>query len=215
MASPPPDNDQGRTERVAAEFDLVRAGDADALEALLRRVQPQLERHAARTLGEWLRARTRPSDVLQDAMLDVVRRIGEFEGSTEAAFVRWIERMIETAALQQHRALTAQKRRPPSRLSSLDELARALHPPPNTPSSFVASTESQAQYERALAHLSPDQRQVIQEVIVAGRPVADVAVTMGRNPAAVHALLSRARAALALRLEHVDCARPSPGSSGP
>lgn len=211
MATPPVD-DNGRrdADRVAAEFDRVRAGDADALEALLRRVQPQLERHAARILGEWLRARTRASDVLQDALLEVVRRIDEFEGSTEASFVRWIERMIETSALQQHRFLTAQKRRPPSRPSGLEELSRALQPPPNTPSSFVARTESRAQYERALAHLSPDQRQVIQEVVVAGRPVADVARAMGRNPAAVHALLSRARAALALRLEPDDPTRSPP-----
>lgn len=185
---------------VAVELARARAGDVAALEAVLRRVQPQLEAHVANALGTRLRASTRESDIVQDAMLEVVRRIGEFEGHTEATFVRWVERIVETGVRQQHRFLSARKRRPPSQPPAQHDLARAILAAPRTPSSFAIQAENLEEYARALAELGEDQRHVIEQVVVAGRPVDEVATEMARTPTAVHSLLSRARAALALRL---------------
>lgn len=189
----------------------ARAGDATALDALIRRAQPRLQARAAKTLGQWLRARTRQSDVVQDALVEVVQRFAAFAGHTESAFVHWIERIIESSAQRQQRYFTASKRSPAGGSPTSADPATLPNSSP-TPSAVASSAESLAAYQRALGELTEDQRYAMEQVVLAGRPVAEVANELGRNPAALHALLGRARAALAVRLERAGLDRPGPTS---
>lgn len=160
-------------------------------------------------LGQWLRARTRQSDVLQDALLEVVKHFGEFAGTTESSFVHWIERIVESSAQRQQRYFAASKRSPAGGSPTAADPATVPISSP-TPSAVAVTAESLAAYQRALGELTDDQRHAIEQVVLAGRAVADVAKQLDRTPAALHALLGRARAALAVRLEREGLDRRGP-----
>lgn len=193
--NPPPENSE-----FSALLGRARAGDSTALEALIHRAQPRLQSRAARTLGQWLRTRTRKSDVVQDALLEVVRSFGLFVGNTESAFVVWVERIVSTSAQRQKRYFGASKRGGRLDTPNASELD-ALSVDARTPSAVAIGAEAVAAYRRALESLTEDQRHAFEQVVLAGRPIAEVASEMRRNAAALHALLGRARATLTLRLE--------------
>lgn len=187
----------------AEELLRARQGDADALDRILRRVLPRLDRRTREQLGPWLAGRMGTSDLVQDALVEVVRSITKFEGHTEAAFVAWLDRIVDRAALQQYRRLRADRRRVPSDPAGLRRLASAILPLPATPSADARQAEFIAICEAALAELSIDQRLALIGVVFENRPVAEVAVELGRSPDALHALLGRARARLAVRLQQL------------
>lgn len=183
---------------------LARAGDRDALDRLLRRLERRFLNDASRQLDTGLKGRTRASDLLQDAYLDVVAHIGDFEGGTENEFYAWVATIIHRSARQQHRFLTAQKRKPPSRTSEFNSLARDYVRSSTSPASQLQSIESVELVHRALQALREDYRVVIEKVVFEHRPVVEVAELLGRTEPATRMLLSRARAALTLKIEELE-----------
>lgn len=197
MARPVPQTPFG------ADLASARDGDRHALERILSRLQDDLLHAADRSLGVRLRAKTRASDVLQDALAEVVRRIAEFGGDDEQTFVAWVRAIIHNAARQQHRRLRAQRRRSPSDTSELAALARTLLQRSRSPASELEQGEAVDLVMRAVESLREDHRLVIEQVVLRRRPLADVARDLGRSEPATRMLLSRARAALALALDHL------------
>ena len=186
-----------------AELQLARAGDRKALDGLLTRLEHRFHQDAERRVGEILRGRTRVSDVLQDAYVEVVRGIAAFTGHTENEFYVWVTTIIENAARRQHRHLTAKKRKPPSSTTELNALARAILRTASSPLSDLQRVEDVELVFRALAELRDDHRLIIEQVVSAGRPVGDVAKELGRTEQAARMLLSRARAALTIKLDQL------------
>lgn len=189
------------------ELQRARRGDADALDRLVRRVLPQLDRRSREELGPWLAGRLGASDLVQDALVEVVRGITKFEGDTEAAFVAWVDKIVERAALQQHRKLRADRRRAPTQPDELQRLAAVLQPAPSPPSAVARQAEFTTLLETALSELTIDQRLALTRVVFEQQPVAQVAAELGRSTDALHTLLGRARARLALRLEQLGAYR--------
>lgn len=181
----------------------ARDGDVEALDALLRRVHPQLDSRARSSLGSWLAGRTGASDILQDALVEVLRGIGAFRGTTEAEFVVWVQRIVDRTALMDNRGRRAAKRREPSRVSGLRDLARVLERPEPTPSTVLRDAECVAAFEQALSSLTLDQRLAFEQVMLERRPIHEVAADLHRSVDALHALLGRARARLVIRLSQL------------
>src|SRR5437763_4821 len=77
-----------------AALDRARAGDADALGALLESFRP----YAAYLLRALHSARLRPrldaSDLVQDVMLAARRGFVRFEGEDVARFAAWLRRVV-------------------------------------------------------------------------------------------------------------------------
>lgn len=185
-----------------ALLDRARTGDGVALDTALREVLPSLDRQARDLLGSWLGGRVGASDVLQEAMVEVVRSIHGFAGTTRGEFVTWLHRIVDRAALRVHRHLSAQKRRPPSTPSGIASLVEAVRPRElATPSGDARAAELEELCAEALRELTVDQRLVAERVLLSGASTEDVARELERTPDAVRALLARARARLALRLE--------------
>lgn len=184
-------------------LDRARAGSPEALDTALREILPSLDRRASDLLGGWLAGRVGASDVLQEALVEVVRSIGNFGGTTRPEFATWVHRIVDRAALRVHRYLTAKKRRPPSSPSGLEALAATLRPNVATPSGEARASEFEDLCRKAIAELTIDQRLVVERVLLAGDDIDDVASDFGRTPDATRALLARARARLALRLERL------------
>ncbi len=198
MPEPPSTPDFG------TELRAAKAGDRTALDRLLDRIHGPLTAVARDQLGERLRERTRPSDVLQDAFVEVVQRIDEFEGHDEKTFLAWVRMIVVNAARQTHRRMHATKRKQPSTTSQLESLARAIARPEHSPASNLARVEQLELVLRALEQLSDDHRYVIEQFVLRNRPVKDVAEALDRSEPATRMLLSRARAALTMELAKLD-----------
>ncbi|CAE7229960.1 rpoE [Symbiodinium sp. KB8] len=188
----------------AADLDAARAGDSAALDRLLTRLEHQFRADAERRVGTALRGRTRVSDVLQDAYVEVVRGIGKFQGSTIREFSAWVTTIIENSARQQHRHLTAKKRKPPSRTTELNALTIAYLRTVSSPLSDLQKVEDVELVYRALHEVREEHREVIEQLVFAQRPIEEVAAEIDRTEAATRMLLSRARAALTMKLEQLE-----------
>jgi RNA polymerase sigma factor (sigma-70 family) len=84
------------TETLAAR---AAAGDPDALDDLLRRIGPEVLRRC----GRFLPNRQDAEEAAQDALLQVSRRIGSFEGRSR--FSTWLYVVVANAARQTYRDL--------------------------------------------------------------------------------------------------------------
>ncbi len=73
----------------------ARGGDHAAMSALLERYQPRVLRIVRRRIGRDLRSRMESGDVVQDAMVEIIRSLGGFTPSDDRSFLRWISGVIE------------------------------------------------------------------------------------------------------------------------
>jgi RNA polymerase sigma-70 factor, ECF subfamily len=181
-----------------APGDLIaraRTGDRDAFDRLLRRVAPRLDAAAGRLVRGELAARLRPSDLVQSAVMEIVRGFGRFRGADEAEFAAWALRVLKNEGLQRRRWFARAKR-------------AGEAPPPTTagptPSREAARREEHALLLRALEDLEPDQREALRLKLIDDLPHADVAARLGRSEGAARMLLARARRNLALRIEKLE-----------
>jgi RNA polymerase sigma-70 factor, ECF subfamily len=75
---------------VAALLDRLRGGDADAVGALFELHRERLWRMLAVRIDARLARRVSVEDVLQDAFLDVARRVGEYLADPKVPFYVWL-----------------------------------------------------------------------------------------------------------------------------
>src|SRR6476620_8236425 len=72
----------------------ARAGEADALGELCALYRNYLRMVVRSGLGPRLRERVELSDVVQEALVEVVRQFPQFTGQSEAALVGWLRRLV-------------------------------------------------------------------------------------------------------------------------
>src|SRR5262249_38471225 len=72
----------------------ARAGEADALGELCALYRNYLRMIVRTGLGPKLRERVELSDVVQEALVEVVRQFPQFTGQNEAALVGWLRRLV-------------------------------------------------------------------------------------------------------------------------
>ncbi len=186
--------------RFQEDLDRARAGDRAALDRLLAAIQGRLERIASGRLGPDLRSRVNPSDILQSAYLDVVRSLGQFEGTDEDAFVGWIARILDHNIADKGKYFEADRRR--GRPIALERAADA-HSKEPTPSRVAIRAEDLRTVSAAIQRLEEDYRRILLLRTVDGKSHREIAEAIGRSEAATRMLLSRARAALSIEIERL------------
>lgn len=72
----------------------ARAGEAEALGELCALYRNYLRMVVRTGLGPRLRERVELSDVVQEALVEVVRQFPQFTGQSEAALVGWLRRLV-------------------------------------------------------------------------------------------------------------------------
>src|SRR5258707_6435187 len=72
----------------------ARAGETDALGDLCALYRNYLRMIVRTGLGPKLRERVELSDVVQEALVEVVRQFPQFTGQNEAALVGWLRRLV-------------------------------------------------------------------------------------------------------------------------
>ena len=182
----------------------ARAGDPDAADRLFARVRPWLQILARTQLGRHLQAKTDPSDVVQVALLEAVRGLGQFRGDTEAEFLAWLRQVLVNAIRHEARRYGGTAARDVAREASLEleleqssaRLGALLTGDDTSPSGASERAEARLELTALLARLPEEYRDVIVLRNLEGLSHEEVAERMGRSVGAVRMLWVRALARL-------------------
>ncbi|QDU61925.1 RNA polymerase sigma factor [Planctomycetes bacterium Pan216] len=153
------------------EIDFLRNGGSEALAALFSRYQKRLERMVALRLDRRLYARVDAADVLQEAYLEISRRIDDYLAKEPATFFVWIRQITWQILLMTHRRHLGAQRRSAGQEVSLRwtgpdggtsvSLAGFLVAHLTSPSQAVIREERYAQLRDALDQMDPLDREVL------------------------------------------------------
>lgn len=195
---PPEKKDPPSAPQTAAatpsEAELVaglRRGERRALELAYARYRGRVYAFLVRLCGSG--QRDLADDLFQETFVQLARHAPRLAADTELG--AW----LFTVARNRFRS---QRRTALFRLDRLVTLFRGEPaPPPPTPHEQAAEREGAARLERALDALPADHREVLLLLCVEAMEQDQAARVLGLSPAALRKRLSRARAALAARLE--------------
>ena len=181
---------QSSDEALAAQ---AAGGDGSAFELLVTRYEARAYRLAYRLVG----AEGDAQDVLQEAFLQVFRKLGSFRG--EARFSTWLYRIVTNAALMQRRGRSRRPTEPlDAYLPRFDETGTHAA----TPAEIAAASRVEERLDqRALAHKAMAGLDRLPELYRSAfvlrdleeLPTTEVAAVLGLEPAAVRQRVHRAR----------------------
>jgi RNA polymerase sigma-70 factor (ECF subfamily) len=149
----------------------ARAGDASALAELFARYRERLRQMVRLRLDRRLYGRIDPSDVLQDAYLDLARRFPEYAANPTLPFFLWLRGLTGQRLIDVHRQhLGAQMRDAGQEVSlyrgampqaSSLSLANQLLGRLTSPTQAALRAELQVRLQEALNSLEPMDREVV------------------------------------------------------
>lgn len=134
-------------------LELAQAGDQAALETLIARYRPRLARWASGRLPRWARDIADTQDLVQETLFQTFRRIERFENRGDGALQAYLRHAILNRIREE---LRRWKRRPPR-----VELDSQAENDDRSPLEEAIGREALGRYERALAALRPEDREVI------------------------------------------------------
>jgi RNA polymerase sigma-70 factor (ECF subfamily) len=171
--------------------EAARAGDQDALEALLDRHQPRIYRFSMKMCRDPEDAQ----DILQETLLAMARTVGNFRGASSIS--TWLWTIARSFCIKKRR----RSKFAPEREESLDasdgegEAARVADPGPG-PDQVLADREIREAVDRAIDTLDPMYREVLMLRDVEGLGAREVSEVLGLSVDAVKSRLHRARVAV-------------------
>jgi len=175
----------------------ARSGDQAALDQLFQWCRPLLMERAALRLAKKRPGIERPSDIVQKAALKAFRAFPDFEGTTFAEWLSWLDRIVQTCTIQSFRD-ARRKKRDKAGEAPLDEDEIPSHQ--LSPSQATATEEEWQQLWTQIYLLQEEQRTAILLRHFKELRVAEVARRMGKTEAAVAGLLQRGLRTLRDRL---------------
>lgn len=184
------------TEALATRTDAellakLRAGEDDALTALLARHAPTVLRFAMKMC----RDRADADDVLQETLWAAARGLRDLRG--ESAISTWLYTVARSHCIKKRR----RSKHAPTDLVPLDAAEAADLPSASgAPDEAASRRELGAALEQAIGSLDDDAREVVVLRDAEGLSAAEVADVLGISVDAVKSRLHRARAALRSRL---------------
>lgn len=184
------------------QSDLGRAcaGDRTALERVLRRYRPQIERMCRHMISS---SADQIDDVIQDTYLAIVRNIASYRG--EASFLTWAYTIARTSRGRHLRRVKLAMRRSEI-LAMLADRTEGVGKHPRSPDQAVADRELGDLMQTALSTLSDTDRRVLLMRDLEGWTANEVSAQTGLTVPAVKTRLHRARVAMRSRLSPATCA---------
>ncbi len=182
-------------ERLAPLVQDARAGDRDAMEALLRAAHPLIRRWALARAGSVEIA----DDAAQDALVRVYRYLGGFAGRSR--FTSWLYRLTSHAV--QDRLSRRGRRReevvdPEALVIRVD--AASVEQSPNDPGDAVDLKRTMELVRAFFGELPDRQREVFDLVDLQGYTPSEVADMLDMKPVSVRASLLRGRRTIRRRI---------------
>jgi len=176
-------------------LDRARAGDRAALESLISRYVPRLQRWATGRLPRWARDMADTHDLVQETLLQTFKRIELFEPRGEGALQAYLRQAILNRIRDE---LRRAKRRP-----ARDELDSQVENEARSPLEEAIGQEALERYERALAKLRREDREAIVARIELGYTNGEIAELLGKpTPNAARMSVERAIVRLAKEMRN-------------
>jgi len=168
----------------------AQSGDAEALESLLARYLPRLQRWASGRLPGGVRSMLDTGDLVQDAIINALRHINTLEIRTEGALQAYLRRSVNNRIVDLYRRAA---RRP-----SREELPEDAAAEGTSPLEAAIGAEALESYENALARLRDEERQAIVLRVEFGLDYEEIAAQLEKpTAAAARMTVTRAIARLA------------------
>jgi RNA polymerase sigma-70 factor (ECF subfamily) len=149
----------------------VAAGDLSALGEMLNAYRPRLRRVISLRLDRRLQGRVDPSDILQEACLEISRRVAEQAGPREIPGFLWLRMVTGQKLLEVHRRHLGTQLRDVARevtlyagaipQASSASLAKFLLASQSSACRAVQRTELQLQLQEVLNSMDPLDREVL------------------------------------------------------
>lgn len=199
LANPAPDPD-----RSLFLLRLARAGDAAALDELVRRYEPRVRRIVRARLPANLAARVDEMDLVNATLHAASRQLGGFEPRGAASLLHWLARIAENKIKDELAKLHAQRREcrreVPLAASSGSSTTVAWQPAARepTPSAFLFRKELEKLFDDAVRELPGDQREAVILRDYCSADWDEIALRLGRTNAHAACQLHQ-RAWIALR----------------
>lgn len=188
------------------------AGDIGAQLELFR---PRLERMVTVRLDPRLRRRVDPADVIQEAFVEVARRMEEYRAKRPLPFFLWVRLITGQKLLEFHRRHLAAGVRDVGRevtpgsipSASSASLAERFVDPTPSPANKVARNETLARVRKAIEGLEELDREILALRYFEGLSIEEAATVLELSPSSakrrhLHAL--HALRALRAELPHQD-----------
>ena len=197
-----------RTQQLVA---LAQDGDASALDQLCGVYAERVRRIVRLRMGPELRTQLESMDLVQEALIEAVKDIGEFTYCSEGDFLHWLSSIVENTICDYVDRIHAAKRDVRRQVSlnritaRTDRLRGEVDLPAvtTTPSVVLSLREELDRLERAMDRLKPEYREVIMLAKIEGLTCKQIAGRLNKSPAAVAMSLSRAIVALTNLFERV------------
>jgi RNA polymerase sigma factor (sigma-70 family) len=173
-------------------LERAREGDRAALETLIARYLPRLQRWASGRLPRWARDMADTHDLVQETLFQTFRKIERFEPRGEGALQAYLRQAILNRIREE---LRRAKRRP-----ARSELDSQVQDEGRSPLEEAIGQEAVEHYERALATLRREDREAVVARIELGYTNEEVAELLGK-PTANAARMAVARAIVRLAKE--------------
>ena len=170
----------------------VKAGDQQALDRLFARHLKPTQRWASGRLPRWARDLADTDDLVQDALLQTFKRLGDFEPRRVGA----LQAYLRQAVLNRIRDELRRKGRQPD-ATDLDDIEGDRAESPLEP---AIGREAIERYERALATLRPEEREAVIARVEMGYSYEEMAEALGK-PSAEAARKAAQRALVRLAAE--------------
>ena len=189
----------------AGLLDRLRQGDQSALGDLFAIHRDRLRRMVEIRLDPRLAGRIAPSDVLQEAYIDALKRVPHFFSKEDQSFFGWLRLIVGQRVTDLHREHLQTAKRDAGQEVSIDRpmpmaqsgnLAGWLVGRGSSPSQAAMRTEALIQVEQALDALDPLDREVLAMRHFEELSNAEVAEALGIQPAAASKRYVRALARL-------------------
>lgn len=160
----------------------AKAGDRQAFDELIGPLRDRLVAFVRSRLGQALRGKLEPEDVVQEASLQAFESIVAFRGADSDSLWSWL------TSISEHLIWNASRKR------SLKESSLSLESPAEevSPSRALRRKERLARLDQSLSRLKPEQREVIVLAKIEGLQAKEIARRLGRSEAAVRQTISRA-----------------------
>jgi RNA polymerase sigma-70 factor (ECF subfamily) len=173
----------------------AREGDMSAIEALFSRHRGRLLAFLQLAMSPMLARRVSHEDILQETLLEASRKLGAFEPRGPSSFYAWLVAIARFKIAEAERAMQAHKR-------AREEPLVADPAQSGTSPSMGAMRVERAEHLRAaLARLPDAQAEALSLRYLEGLSLAEAAQRMQRSESALKALVTRAFAVLAERLD--------------
>jgi RNA polymerase sigma-70 factor (ECF subfamily) len=183
-----------------ATLDLLekaRAGDREAVEALLQRSLPPLKRWAHGRLPAYARGGLDTGDLVQDAALHLLQRLDAFQPQHVGALQAYLRMSVINRIRDQIRKTTRQP--------APTELPEDLSSDRTSPLEIAIRSEAYERYRFALGKLAPKDRELVVARVEAQWSAAEIADQFG------HRTISAARMAILRAVRRLIAAMHQPG----